>query len=229
MSFTTLGDDIAVLLDHLEIPQADLVGHSFGGISAIRAAIQQPEKVRRLVVISSPYARSVRYPEVQRGMSHVSAAMAENMNADADGQVFKAMARAAALSAVPRQDGQYDELGLRLVRRHREAAHAGASGVRGQRLCLAEAHCGVLHALVRRHEGAWLAEHAAVEVAAGGRAWLQSLQFHNLGGGAADYRQVPGRSAHEGAGRGSCSLAGRAATGEEAAGLDQKPERIGPP
>src|SRR5205807_5143045 len=75
MSFTTLGDDIAVLLDHLEIPQADLVGHSFGGTCAIRAAIQQPEKVRRLVAISSPYARSGWYPEVQRGMSHVSAAM----------------------------------------------------------------------------------------------------------------------------------------------------------
>jgi pimeloyl-ACP methyl ester carboxylesterase len=79
MSFTTLGDDIAVLLDHLEIPKTDLVGHSFGGASAIRAAIQQPEKVRRLVVISSPYARSGWYPEAQRGMSHVGAAMAENM------------------------------------------------------------------------------------------------------------------------------------------------------
>jgi len=45
----------------------------------IRAAIEQPEKVRRLVVISSPYARSGWYPEAQRGMSHVSAAMAENM------------------------------------------------------------------------------------------------------------------------------------------------------
>ena len=88
MSFTTLGDDIAVLLDHLEIPQADLVGHSFGGISAIRAAIQQPEKVRRLVVISSPYARSVRYPEVQRGMSHVSAAMAENMRQTPTGKLM---------------------------------------------------------------------------------------------------------------------------------------------
>ncbi len=138
------------------------------------------------------------------------------------------MARAAALFAVPRQDGQHDEQGLRLVRRHREAAHAGASGVRGQRLCLAEAHRGVLRALGRRREGAGLAEHAAVEVAAGGRAWLQSLQFHNHGAGAADYRQVPGRSAHECAGRGSSRLAGRAATGEEAVGLDQKPERIGP-
>jgi pimeloyl-ACP methyl ester carboxylesterase len=79
MSFTTMGDDITALLDHLKIPKADLVGHSFGGASAIRAAIQHPEKVRRLVVISSPYARSGWYPEAQRGMSQVGAAMAENM------------------------------------------------------------------------------------------------------------------------------------------------------
>jgi pimeloyl-ACP methyl ester carboxylesterase len=89
MSFTTLGDDIAVLLDHLEIPKADLVGHSFGGASAIRAAIQQPEKVRRLVVISSPYARSGWYPAAQRGMSHVSAAMAENMMQTPTGKFSK--------------------------------------------------------------------------------------------------------------------------------------------
>ena len=55
------------LLDHLKIPKADLVGHSFGGACAIRAAIQHPNKVRRLVVISSPHARSAWYPEVQNG------------------------------------------------------------------------------------------------------------------------------------------------------------------
>jgi pimeloyl-ACP methyl ester carboxylesterase len=79
MSFVTLGDDIAVLLHHLKIPKANLVGHSFGGASAIRTAIRYPDKVRRLVVISSPYARSGWYPEAQRGMSQVGAAMAENM------------------------------------------------------------------------------------------------------------------------------------------------------
>ncbi len=89
MNFPTLGDDIAVLLDHLEIPKADLVGHSFGGASALRAAIQQPEKVRRLVVISSPYARSGWYPEAQRGMSHVSAAMAETMMQTPAGKLSK--------------------------------------------------------------------------------------------------------------------------------------------
>ena len=112
MSFATMGDDIAALLDHLKIPKADLVGHSFGGATAIRAAIQHPGKVRRLVVISSPYARSGWYPEAQRGMSQVRAAMAENMMRTADGQLFEAMARAAALSTVPRQDGQDDGRGL---------------------------------------------------------------------------------------------------------------------
>jgi pimeloyl-ACP methyl ester carboxylesterase len=79
MSFATMGNDIAALLDYLKIPKADLVGHSFGGASAIRAAIQHPDKVRRLVVISSPYARSCWYPEVQEGMGRVGASMAENM------------------------------------------------------------------------------------------------------------------------------------------------------
>lgn len=79
MSFATMGDDIAMLLAHLGIRKADLAGHSFGAACAIRAAIQHPEQVRRLVVISSVYARSGWYPESQRGMSQISAAMAENM------------------------------------------------------------------------------------------------------------------------------------------------------
>src|SRR5580692_1795687 len=75
MSFPTMGDDIAALLDQLNIQKADLVGHSFGGASALRATIQHRDKVRRLVVISSPSARSGWYPEAQRGMSQVSAAL----------------------------------------------------------------------------------------------------------------------------------------------------------
>ena len=79
MTWTQMGDDIAALLDSLKIPKADVVGHSFGGASAIRAAIQHPDKVRRLVVISSPHARSAWFPETQKGMSQVSSAMAEQI------------------------------------------------------------------------------------------------------------------------------------------------------
>jgi pimeloyl-ACP methyl ester carboxylesterase len=89
MTFATMGDDIAVLLDYLKIPKADLVGHSFGGASAIRAAIQHPDHVRRLVVISSPHARSAWYPETQEGMSHVGASMAENMMQTPTGKFSK--------------------------------------------------------------------------------------------------------------------------------------------
>src|SRR5207302_1957256 len=87
MSFATMGDDIAALLDHLKIPKADLVGHSFGGATAIRAAIQHPDKVRRLVVISSPHARSGWYPETQEGMGRISASIAENMMQTPTGQL----------------------------------------------------------------------------------------------------------------------------------------------
>ena len=89
MSFPTLGDDVAALLDHLEIASADVVGHSFGGAAAIRAAIQWPDKVRRLVVISSPHARSCWYPEVQDGMSRVDASLAEQMLQTPTGQLSR--------------------------------------------------------------------------------------------------------------------------------------------
>jgi pimeloyl-ACP methyl ester carboxylesterase len=89
MTLATMGDDIAALLDALEIPTADLVGHSFGGASAIRAAIQHPDHVRRLVVISSPHARSAWYPETQDGMSRVGASMGERMMQTPTGRFSK--------------------------------------------------------------------------------------------------------------------------------------------
>lgn len=86
MNFTMMGNDIAALLDHLKVSSADLAGHSFGGASALRAAIQHRDKVRRLVVISSPAATSGWFPEARLGMSQVSAAMAENMMKTPTGQ-----------------------------------------------------------------------------------------------------------------------------------------------
>lgn len=79
LAMETMGDDIAALLDHLSIQKADIAGLSLGAAVGLRTAIQHPEKVHRLVVISTPYAKNGWYPEAQKGMGGVGAAMAENM------------------------------------------------------------------------------------------------------------------------------------------------------
>jgi pimeloyl-ACP methyl ester carboxylesterase len=50
-----LADDIAALLDDLNIARADLVGYSLGGGVAMQVAIRHPEKVRRVVSISASF------------------------------------------------------------------------------------------------------------------------------------------------------------------------------
>jgi pimeloyl-ACP methyl ester carboxylesterase len=56
-SSENLADDVAALLDYLKIPSADIIGYSLGGGVAIECAIRHPEKVRKVVSISAPYAR----------------------------------------------------------------------------------------------------------------------------------------------------------------------------
>jgi pimeloyl-ACP methyl ester carboxylesterase len=74
-----MADDIAALLDHLGLEQIDLMGYSLGGIVALRTAIQHPERVRRLVLVSVGFRRDGSHPEVVRAMDQMSAAAAEPM------------------------------------------------------------------------------------------------------------------------------------------------------
>ena len=57
ITYENLADDISGLLDYLKIERADLVGYSLGAGAAIECAIRHPEKVRKVVSISAPYAR----------------------------------------------------------------------------------------------------------------------------------------------------------------------------
>jgi pimeloyl-ACP methyl ester carboxylesterase len=52
-----LADDVAALLEHLKISRADLIGYSMGGGVAMQCAIRHPDKVRKVVVISSMFRR----------------------------------------------------------------------------------------------------------------------------------------------------------------------------
>jgi pimeloyl-ACP methyl ester carboxylesterase len=79
MSHEKLGDDVAVVLKHLNIAKADVGGYSHGGDAAIRMAIQHPDMVRNLIVISTAAERDGWYPEVLKGMEAVSSAQADAM------------------------------------------------------------------------------------------------------------------------------------------------------
>ena len=52
-----LADDVAALLEQLKIPRADLIGYSMGGAVAMQCAIRHPDKVSKVVIISSYFRR----------------------------------------------------------------------------------------------------------------------------------------------------------------------------
>jgi pimeloyl-ACP methyl ester carboxylesterase len=73
MRFETMADDIAALMDHLGLEQADLFGYSLGGGVALRLAIQHPERVRKLALASTAFRRDGWYPETLAGMAAIDA------------------------------------------------------------------------------------------------------------------------------------------------------------
>ena len=63
-SYEQLADDVAALMAHLGIAQADIVGYSMGGSVALQLAMRHPQRVRKLVVIGTSYTSDGVYPEV---------------------------------------------------------------------------------------------------------------------------------------------------------------------
>jgi pimeloyl-ACP methyl ester carboxylesterase len=92
MSHKKLGDDVAAVLRHLEITQADVAGYSHGGDAAIRMAIQHPSMVRNLIVISTAAERDGWYPEGLKAMESIDASQAEAMKQTPLGQRYTEVA-----------------------------------------------------------------------------------------------------------------------------------------
>ena len=72
--------------------QVDVLGYSFGGAIALRLAIQHPDQVRRLVLVSAGFAQDGFYPEMLPMQAAVGAAMAEQMKATPMYQSYAAVA-----------------------------------------------------------------------------------------------------------------------------------------
>ena len=79
ISLVDMGDDMAVVLDELGYDRVDALGYSLGGGVAFRLAVQHPEVVRRLVLVSAGYAQEGFHPELLPMQAQVGAGMAEAM------------------------------------------------------------------------------------------------------------------------------------------------------
>jgi pimeloyl-ACP methyl ester carboxylesterase len=68
MRFETMADDVAALIRDLGLARAAIMGFSLGGGVALRTAIQHPDVVERLVLVSTVFKRQGWYPEMTAGM-----------------------------------------------------------------------------------------------------------------------------------------------------------------
>jgi pimeloyl-ACP methyl ester carboxylesterase len=66
LSHAVLASDVTKIMDYLKIDKADVAGYSFGGEVAYQLAIQSPERLNNLVIISSTYKSSGWLPEVNK-------------------------------------------------------------------------------------------------------------------------------------------------------------------
>ncbi|MGN6181767.1 MAG: alpha/beta fold hydrolase [Mucilaginibacter sp.] len=64
MDLATLAGDVAGVMDHLKVDSADIVGYSMGGSVAYQFIVNYPQRVNKLVIISSTYKSTGWLPQV---------------------------------------------------------------------------------------------------------------------------------------------------------------------
>src|SRR5437867_10512598 len=74
-----MADDIAALIDHLGLESPDLVGYSLGGGVAFFTAVKYPEKIGKLVIVSTNIRRDAIPAEMLAQQEQVSSAAVDFM------------------------------------------------------------------------------------------------------------------------------------------------------
>jgi pimeloyl-ACP methyl ester carboxylesterase len=77
MRFEAMAGDIVDLIDELALENVALMGFSLGGGVALRTAIDHPEKIERLVLVSTPFKRAGWHREMTTGMDAMGPEIAE--------------------------------------------------------------------------------------------------------------------------------------------------------
>lgn len=67
LTFEQDADDVAALLQNLDIPKADILGFSYGGHTAIEFALRHPQFLNKLILASTFYKREAVVPQFWEG------------------------------------------------------------------------------------------------------------------------------------------------------------------
>jgi pimeloyl-ACP methyl ester carboxylesterase len=79
MSYEAMADDVAGVIQYLGYKKASIMGYSLGAGTGLRVAIQHPDIVDKLIVVSAPYAWAGWHDYNQQGMRSMTPDMAEDM------------------------------------------------------------------------------------------------------------------------------------------------------
>ena len=78
LNIATLASDVGGVMDYLKIDSADIVGYSMGGSVAYQFTIQNPKRVKKLVIISSTYKSTGWRPEIANAFKNMKPEMFAN-------------------------------------------------------------------------------------------------------------------------------------------------------
>lgn len=78
MDLAILASDVEGVMKHLKVDKADIVGYSLGGSVAYQLTIQHPERVKKLVIISSTYKSTGWAPEIANAFKNMKPEMFAN-------------------------------------------------------------------------------------------------------------------------------------------------------
>ena len=79
ISIAAMGADMAAILKKLGYGPVDVMGYSMGAGVAFQLAVQHPQQVRRLALVSGSFAKDGFYPEMIEAQAQVGSKMAEGM------------------------------------------------------------------------------------------------------------------------------------------------------
>ncbi|WP_162633173.1 alpha/beta fold hydrolase [Echinicola strongylocentroti] len=71
-SYENFADDVAGLLDYLTIEKADFIGYSLGGTITMQTAIAHPEKVGKIIFISSAFKDTGWSSDIQESIANLT-------------------------------------------------------------------------------------------------------------------------------------------------------------